>query len=253
MPIWLEDVIEQICIARILRDGKTTSGRRLSMILVDNAVEFMIKVHGESIIAGKILSRKEWEEKKRRFEDLVGLVIPRTKAISYQQQIIDYHKIRNDLYHGTNPLSVEPDKINNYMDIACKILERIFNYTMIEKEWKQRTEGIQQSLLSKTETKGLVNFSNTDDGLAKMQTDLKLKDTEAILLMIYGFMLKTGNAPKDLTQLGKCLNYSGHQIKLELLRVKISQLRSANKINKSELTLTASTRNYIKTKYSVVP
>jgi hypothetical protein len=221
------------------------------MILVDNVVEFVIKVHGESIIPSKLLSRKEWEEKKRHFEELVCQVIPRTKAASYQQEILDYHKIRNDLYHGTTPLSVEPDKISRYMEITCRILEYVFDLSMTEEEWKGRTEGIQAILLPRIERKGLVNFSLTEDGFAKMQTELKLKDTEAILLMIYGFTLKTGNAPENTKQLGKCLNYSGHPIKLERLRVNIAHLRSANKISKDELALTTPTRNYVKTEYIV--
>ena len=83
MQTWLEDVIEQICIARILRDSKTISSHRLAMILVDNAIEFLIKVHGENIIPSKVLSRKDWEEKKRHFEDLVSLVISKTKVLTY--------------------------------------------------------------------------------------------------------------------------------------------------------------------------
>jgi hypothetical protein len=249
MQTWLEDVIEQICIARILRDNRTISGRRLSMILVDNVVEFVIKVHGENTILGKILSKKEWEEKKRYFESLVSEVIPRTKAASYQQDILDYHKIRNDLYHGTRPLSVEPDKINSYMNIALKLLELIFDYTMTESEWIQRTKGTQVIMVPKSEKEGLVKFSSTDDGLAKFETNMELKDTDAILLMIYGFALKTGKAPENAEQLGKCLNYSGHPIKLKRLRVNISHLRSANRINKDELTLTTPARNYVKAKY----
>jgi hypothetical protein len=249
MSIWLEDVIEQICIARILRDSKTTSGRRLSMILVDNAIEFVIKVHGENIIPPKVLTRKEWDEKKRHFEELVNLVIPRTKASSYQQEILDFHRVRNDLYHGTTPLSVEPDKINRYIEITCGVLESVCRFSMTEEEWKERTEGIQAILRPQVEKKGLVSFYNTDDGLAKFQTGLELKDTDAILLMIYGFTLKTGKPPESAEQLGKCLNYSGHQIRMERLRVNIAHLRSANKINKKELTLTTQARNYIKAKY----
>jgi len=221
------------------------------MILVDNVVEFIIKVHGENIVSGKLLPKKDWEEKKRNFEWLIGEVIPRTKAASYQQEILDYHKIRNELYHGTKPLSVEPDKINSYMSIAHKLLELIFGYTITEEEWKQRTNGTQAIMLPKSEKEGLVKFFNADDGLAKMETNLHLKDTEAILLMIYGFMLRTGKAPENAEQLGKCLNYSGHPIKLERLRVNISHLRRANKINRDELTLTTPTRNYIKSKYVV--
>jgi hypothetical protein len=221
------------------------------MILVDNVVEFVIKVHGENTLLGKLLTKKDWEDKKRYFESLVGEVIPRTKAASYQKEILDYHKIRNELYHGTKPLSVEPDKINSYLVIACKLLELIFGYTMTDEEWKQRTRGTEAILLPKSEKEGLVKFSNTDDGLAKFETDLELKDTDAILLMIYGFAFKTGTTPENAEQLGKCLNYSGHPIKLKRLRVNISHLRRAKRINENELTLTTPTRNYVKTKYVV--
>ncbi len=251
MPIWLEDVIEQICIARILRDSKTISGHRLAMILVDNAVEFMVKVYGESMIPGKVLSRKDWEAEKRNFDKLVDHVIPRTKADSYRQQILEYHYVRNDLYHGTAPLSVEPDKINSYMSIAQKILELVFDCPINEEEWKKRTELTQAVLSPRAEKKWLVSFSKTEDGLVRMQKDtiLKLKDTEAIMLMIYGFASQTGKAPEDLETLGKCLNYSGHPIKPQRLSIDVSHLRSAGKIYKGELTLTTKARNHLKAKY----
>ena len=249
MQTWLDDVREELCIASILRDGKTVSGLRLAMILVDNVVEFIIKVHGESIIPSKILGRKEWEGKKRHFEDLVGLVIPRTPASAYAGQIIDYHRIGNDLYHGSTPLTVAPDKINNYMGIARKLLELIFAFTLKDDEWKRKTAYTEALLIPKAEKKGLVNFTVTDDGLVKIVTDLKLTDTGAIQLMIYGFLWKTGTAPKDNEELGKCLNYSGHPIQQDSLSVKISQLRKAKKINQGELTLKKKARDTIKEKY----
>jgi hypothetical protein len=122
------------------------------MILVDNAVEFIIKVHGEGLFYKKQLSltKKDWEDVKPVFATLVKTVLPRTSASSFQQDIIDYHNIRNALYHSTNPLSVEPKKINDYMDIACKLLETIFGFQKSEEEWKKTTEGIQSTLLPKS-------------------------------------------------------------------------------------------------------
>ena len=252
---WLDDVTEELCIASILRDSKTISGLRLAMILVDNVVEFIIKVHGEDIIPGqgKVLTRKEWEEKKRHFEELVGLVIPRTPASAYQQQIVDYHRIRNDLYHGSTPLTVTPDKINNYMKVARKLLELIFGFTMKDDEWERKTAFTEALLVPKGDKKGLVNFAATDDGLVKMTTDVRLTDTDAIQLMIYGFLWKTGSAPNDIEELGKGLNYSGHSIKQDLLSVKISQLRKAKKINTGELSLTKKAREQIRSKYLLPP
>jgi hypothetical protein len=251
MQTWLDDVTEELCIASILRDSKTVSGLRLAMILVDNVIEFVIKVHGENIIPSKVTPRKDWEEKKRHFEELVGLVIPRTKASAYQQQILDYHKIRNDLYHGSTPLTVAPDKINDYMDIARKLLDLIFGFTMKDEEWKRKTGFTGASLVPKAEKKGLVNFTTTEDGLAKMVTNTRLKDTDAILLMIYGSLLKIGRPPMNNEELGRSLNYSGHPIKQGRLAVNIAHLRTAKKINRGELTLTTKARDTVKKKFFV--
>jgi hypothetical protein len=250
-PIWLEDVIEQICIARILRDSKTTSGRRLSMILIDNAVEFMIKVHGESLFHKKQLSlnRKDWEETKPVFASLVNTVLPHTPASSFQQEIIDYHSMRNALYHGTNPLSVEPKKINDYMDIACKLLELIFRFVNSEDEWKKTTESMQAILLPKGEKIELVSFSNDSDGTVRMQTSKTLADTDAILLMIYGITQETGKPPESNEQLEKCLNRSGQIIESKRLTVDISHLRTQKKIEKGKLALKSKGRDYVKKRY----
>lgn len=252
-PIWLEDVIEQLCIARILRDSKTISGRRLSMILIDNAVEFMIKVHGESLFHKKqlSLSKKDWEETKPVFSSLVNSVLPRTRASSFQQEIIDYHNMRNALYHGTNPLSVEPKKINDYMDIACKLLDLIFGFAKSEDEWKKTTENMQAILLPKGEKIELVSFSNERDGTVRMRTSKTPTDTDAILLMIYGITQETGKPPENNEQLEKCLNRSGHSIESKRLRVNISHLRAQKKIEKGKLALKSKGRDYVKERYSV--
>jgi hypothetical protein len=251
MPIWREDVIEQICIACILRDGKTTSGCRLSMILVDNAVEFIIKVYGEKLVHDKRLSRDNWDDTKRHFERLVNVVLPKTQAVSYKEQILEYHRVRNDLYHGTNPLSVAPDKINCYVAIAQELLKRIFDFAMSEEEWNQRAESIQGILLPKAEKTELVSFFNTEDGFVRMQTNKTPKDTDAILLMIYGITQKTGKSPENTKQLQTCLNLSGHSIESERLTVNISHLRTQGKISKGRLTLTTKGRDYVKKKYFV--
>jgi len=122
---------------------------------------------------------------------------------------------------------------------------------MKDEEWQRKAEFTQALKVAKAEKKGLVNFVVTDDGFAKIVTDVALKDTDAIQLMIYGFLQKTGRAPNDVNELGKCLNYSGHFIKQELLSVKISQLRKTKKINVGELTLTKKARHTVKKKFFV--
>jgi len=254
MQTWLEeDVIEQMCIAKILRDSQTISGKRLAMIIVDNSVEYMLKAYGDTVLVPlKKVKKSEWENMKGSFKQVLDCVATMaTKFTEDPDDVFHYHdKLRNPLYHEAAPLSVEPKKIDEYLCKAKVIMNDLFSVNLSSKEWDNRIKKTLVGLGGKAKPR-LVEFLKTDDGLAKIQTEVKLKDTDAILLMIYGFGLTTGRAPSDIEELGRCLNYSGHPIKHNLLIVKISQLRSATKINKGELTLTAKQRDKIKTRYIV--
>ncbi len=45
MNAWIKETVEQICVAGILKKSKLDSGRRLSLITVDNAVEVALKFY----------------------------------------------------------------------------------------------------------------------------------------------------------------------------------------------------------------
>ncbi|MBS7631874.1 hypothetical protein KEJ47_09980 [Candidatus Bathyarchaeota archaeon] len=249
MPIWTEDIIEQICIAQILRDSNTISGKRLALIIVDNAVEYMLKAYGDmNLVSQGKIKKNEWENKKGSFKQLLDIVATNSKLTEKPDDIFNYHQLRNTLYHEAAPLSVEPKKIAEYIDKAKAILSDLFGINISEKDWNIR---IQKTMIALSKTKPkLVDFIPTEDKLARMQTEIKLKYTQAILLMIYGFTMITGRAP-NIEELEKCLNYSGHPIDRERLVVKISQLRKASKISKGKLTLTAEARDEIKRKYFI--
>jgi len=253
MQTWLEeDVIEQLCIAQILKDSQTISGRRLAMIIVDNSVEYMLKAHGDTVLvpAGKVTKTK-WEEMKRDFKRVLDFVAANSNFTENPNDVFHYHdKLRNPLYHEAAPLSVEPKKIDEYISKAKIIMRDLFGVRLGEKEWNNRIRKTLVTLSGKAKPR-LVEFFKTDDDLAKMQTDIKLEDTNAILLMIYGFQLVIGRKPTDIEELGKCLNYSGHPIKQDRISVNVAHLRAKKKMNKDELTLTTKARDGIKSKYIV--
>lgn len=253
MEIWLEDVAEQLGLARIFRDSNTISGNRLAMILVDNVVEFVIKVRGEAIIPGqgKVLSRKEWEEEKRHFEKLVALVLPRTPITSLQQQILDYHSLRNSLYHSTVPLSVDPSKIDGYSNVARDFLAKVFNFAPSEEEWENRVKSAQAKLLPSSHKTSLVFFSKAEDGVVKFETSSAVKDSEAIRLVMHGFMSNFGRAP-TFEELSKSLNYSGHSIKKSNLKVQISRLRKRGRVERREYSLTSNGRKRLTAKFGLI-
>jgi len=252
MQTWLEeDVIEQLCIAQILKDSQTISGRRLAMIIVDNSVEYMLKAYGDTVLVPSAISPTKWQEKKKNFKDMLDFVAVSSKLTEKPGDIFHYHdKLRNPLYHEAAPLSVEPKKIEEYVDKAKIIMKDLFGVHLSEHEWGNRIKKTLAALSGKAKPR-LVEFFKTDDNLARMQTDVRLRDTDAILLMIYGFALITGRAPTDIGELGRCLNYSGHPIKQDRISVNVAHLRAAKKINKDELTLTTKARDAIKGKYIV--
>jgi hypothetical protein len=252
MPTWLEeDVIEQLCIAQVLKDSQTISGRRLAMIIVDNSVEYMLKAYGDTVLVPGTISRTKWEEKKQSFKAMLDFVAVNSNLTEKPDDIFHYHdKLRNPLYHEAAPLSVEPKKIEEYVGKSKIIMKDLFEVDLSQHEWDNRIKKTLVALSGKAKPR-LVEFFKTDDNLARMQTDIKLKDTDAILLMIYGFGLVTGRAPTDVGELGKCLNYSGHPIKQDRISVNVAHLRAAKKMNKDELTLTTKARDTVKEKYIV--
>jgi hypothetical protein len=252
MQTWLEeDVIEQLCVAQILKDSQTISGRRLAMIIVDNSVEYMLKAYGDTVLVPSTIGKSKWKEKKESFRVMLDFVAVNSKLTEEPDDIFHYHdKLRNPLYHEAAPLSVEPKKIEEYVDKSRIIMKELFGVQLSEREWDNRIRKTLAALSGNAKPR-LVEFFKTDDDLARMQTDIKLRDTDAILLMIYGFALITGRAPAGIGELGKCLNYSGHPIKQDRISVNVAHLRAAKKINKDELTLTAKARDNIKSKYIV--
>jgi hypothetical protein len=252
MQTWLEeDVIEQLCIAEILKDSQTVSGRRLAMIIVDNSVEYMLKAYGDTVLVPSKISKSKWEEKKQSFKTMLDFVSANSKLTEKPDDIFHYHdKLRNPLYHEAAPLSVEPKKIEEYIGKSRIIMRDLFGVHLSQRDWDNRIKKTLAALGGKAKPR-LVEFFKTDDNLARTQTDVKLRDTDAILLMIYGFALITGREPSDIGELGKCLNYSGHPIKQDRIRVNVAHLRAAKKVNKDELTLTGKARDTIKSKYIV--
>jgi hypothetical protein len=223
------------------------------MIIIDNSVEYMLKAYGDSVLVPNgVIGKTKWEQIKASYRQVLNCVAANSKFSEIPNDVFHYHdKLRNPLYHEAAPLSVEPKKIDEYMDKAKTIMNDLFQVSLTSKQWDNRIKKTVNAMSGKAKPK-LVEFFKTDDGLAKMQMDIrKLADTDAILLMIYGFGLVTGSTPKDIEILGKCLNYSGHSIKQDRLSINLSHLRTAKKVNKGELTITSKGRDRVKSRFLV--
>jgi len=251
LEIWLEDVAQQLSLARILRDSDVVPSKRIAMILVDNVVEFLIKVHGEDIILGnKILKKYEWEEEKRHFNQLVNRVLPRTKVSEYAKEILDYHELRNSLYHGTVPASVHDEKINKYLGIADTLLEKIFGIRISQDEWSTRVETTRGKISPSTPKSRFVTFTKIEGDVIRFEATSHVMDRHAIMLVMHGFGVEYGRAP-SYDQLVKSLNHSAHPIVRKTLSVHLSKLRGKGLVIRDEYSLTAEGRKWLVKKFDL--
>jgi hypothetical protein len=111
----------------------TDMNRRLAMLSIDNAVELMIKTYLglPKRINGLNLSRKEFADISESFPKLLDALeeYAGKKLEGIELALIDwYHRLRNQLYHEGNGLTVEKDKVIVYAELAQLLFQRLFGF-----------------------------------------------------------------------------------------------------------------------------
>ena len=112
------------------------TNRRLAMISIDNAVELMIKTYLglPSRITGLKIPRNAYQDFSESFPKLLDAL---EKYASDKINGIDlgeiewYHRLRNELYHQGNGLTVERDKIEVYSELANLLFVNLFGIRLI--------------------------------------------------------------------------------------------------------------------------
>lgn len=105
---------------------------RMAMICIDNAVELLIKTYlglPSRVTGIKGLSRKEYDEVIQSFPNLLdGLEKHAPDRISgFELADIEwYHRLRNQLYHEGNGVTVEKQKVAGYAAIAKIMCANLF-------------------------------------------------------------------------------------------------------------------------------
>lgn len=119
-----------------LLEKDTDTNRRLAMILVDNAVEQMIKTYFSLPyrITGLKIARKLLEEIFGSFPALLDALEEhaREKLDGVDLGAIEwYHRLRNELYHQGIGLTVEREKVEIYAELANILFKNLFGSTLI--------------------------------------------------------------------------------------------------------------------------
>ena len=136
----------------------------MAMIIIDNAVELTIKTFLglPKRITGIHVPRAKFQEMSESFPKLLDAL---EEYASSKLDGIDlgeiewYHRLRNQLYHQGNGLTVERDKVTVYSELAKLLFFRLFD-EKLDLEALPDTKALGSFLFKWARfEKGLINFS----------------------------------------------------------------------------------------------
>ena len=121
-----------------LLKGDSDTNRRLAMISIDNAVELMTKTYLglPKRITNLEISRREFTEISESFPALLDALerYAPEKLTGIDLGTIEwYHRLRNQLYHQGNGLTVERDKVEIYAELANLLFQNLFGIPLVSK------------------------------------------------------------------------------------------------------------------------
>ena len=131
LPPWASGPAELLSHGLELLAKDSDANRRLAMISIDNAVELIIKTYLglPKRVNGLNISRSEYQEFAESFPKLLDALDKHgaKKLGSLDLGEIEwYHRLRNQLYHHGNGLTVEKTKVEVYGQLAVALFENLF-------------------------------------------------------------------------------------------------------------------------------
>jgi hypothetical protein len=247
MQDWIKDIIEQVCIGEVLRQSKLESNNRLSLIVIDNAVEFALKFYASynALVNQKELATNEG------FYKALDAVTPSLISTDDAKELKQFHNHRNSLYHGAKLVTVKDDLIERYVKLAKKIFLSLFKFSMTDQQWKVQINKVRKALVEDEGVLEPISFESREiDGykLVQMKASAGIMNTEGIQLVIHGYNMTYARSP-NIDEFEKSLKISGLAIPSEVLDVNLSQLRSAGKIERRQLSLKSEAVDKLKKKF----
>jgi hypothetical protein len=123
---------------KLLSQRDSDVNRRIAMISIDNSVELMVKTYLNlpSRITGVKITRREYAEFSESFPKLLDAL---EKHAGSKINGIDigeiewYHRLRNELYHQGNGLTVERQKVETYASIAKILFRNLYEFDLFDK------------------------------------------------------------------------------------------------------------------------
>lgn len=136
-PPWSSGPAEILKHGLELLEEDSDSNRRLAMIAIDNSVELIIKTYLglPRRITGLGISRREYQEISESFPALLDALERHAhdKIIGIDLGTIEwFHRLRNQLYHQGNGLTVERGNVEVYSALANELFHKLFGVDLIK-------------------------------------------------------------------------------------------------------------------------
>ena len=134
-PLWATGPGEILRHGIKLLVNDSDTNRRLAMIAIDNSVELMLKTYISipKRVTGLHISRRERDDICSGFPQLLdGIELHAADKITGIDlgEIEWFHRLRNELYHQGNGLTVERHKVEVYAELAKVLFENLFGVPM---------------------------------------------------------------------------------------------------------------------------
>ena len=132
IPHWATGPVEVLRHGFSLLKKDSDTNRRLAMISIDNSVELAMQTYISlpKRISGIEISRRQRDEYCANFPAMLdGLEAhASSKIIGIELGEIEwFHRLRNELYHQGNGLTVEKTKVEAYAQLALELFRAIFD------------------------------------------------------------------------------------------------------------------------------
>lgn len=197
-----------------LLDTGDDASKRIAMILIDNAVELMIKTYLglPEEATGLKLTRKDYEEAcssfSRSVKSLKARASEKLSGIGVDE-IVYYHRLRNTLYHEGNGLTVETEKAEIYCALAKILFKNLFG---------EDVDGFKVSYTGIAEKPSIDNFLGlwsdieySAIGIAKRRTGNRKIDFSTALKTLYASRIIDRKTLRVLSQARMLRNRIAHR------------------------------------------
>lgn len=130
-PLWASGPGEVLRHGVSLLEEDSDSNRRLALISIDNSVELMLQTYITlpQRVTGLELSRRDREDICKNFPSLLDGIeqYANDKIIGLDLGEIEwFHRLRNNLYHQGNGLTVVRSQVEFYAELAQKLFVGLF-------------------------------------------------------------------------------------------------------------------------------